>query len=285
MAEKKLLDIEEIKRLYVVENKNSNEIAKLMNVTAPTIINRLISANINRKRIYSQSFSLPKEAIHLYINLHKSVRQIKNILNLQFSETIILKKIRKQLNLRKPIRVKFTEADLKKYVDDGKNIKEIAKIFNCSVDSISKFIKIYNLIIHKKCKKTYKNNINYKLKNRVSCEIKRALRKNNSSKYGHSCLKFIPYTIADLKEHLEKQFEPWMNWNNHGIYRINIWNDQDQSTWTWQIDHIVPQSILPYTSMEEDNFKKCWSLDNLRPLSAKQNILDGTQRIRHKGKI
>jgi hypothetical protein len=33
--------------------------------------------------------------------------------------------------------------------------------------------------------------------------------------------------------------------------------------------------------MDDEEFKKCWSLDNLRPLSAKQNILDGTSRKRH----
>ena len=56
-----------------------------------------------------------------------------------------------------------------------------------------------------------------------------------------------------------------------------------QSTWTWQIDHIILRADLLYTSMEDENFKKCWALSNLRPYSAKQNILDGTNRIRHKG--
>ena len=83
-----------------------------------------------------------------------------------------------------------------------------------------------------------------------------------------------PVHIFDLKEHLEKQFESWMNWNNWGRYSKS-WDDNDQTTWKWQIDHIVPQSCLPYTSMEDDAFKKCWALDNLRPLSAKQNIIDG----------
>jgi hypothetical protein len=96
-----------------------------------------------------------------------------------------------------------------------------------------------------------------------------------------SILKFLPYTIQELKDHLEKQFEPWMNWNNWGVYDSKIWNDNDQSTWTWQLDHIIPQSDLPYISMEDDNFKKCWELSNLRPYSAKQNLLDGTQRTRH----
>jgi hypothetical protein len=73
-----------------------------------------------------------------------------------------------------------------------------------------------------------------------------------------------------------------MNWDNQGVYNAKTWNDEDQSTWKWQIDHIIPQSDLPYYSMEDENFKKCWALENLRPLSAKQNVLDGTRRTRHK---
>ncbi len=87
--------------------------------------------------------------------------------------------------------------------------------------------------------------------------------------------------MSELKIHLENQFEPWMNWNNYGSYISSKWNDNDQLTWTWQIDHIIPQSILQYSSVNDDTFKKCWSLDNLRPLSSKQNILDGLTRIRH----
>jgi len=30
--------------------------------------------------------------------------------------------------------------------------------------------------------------------------------------------------------------------------------------------------------MEDENFKKCWALENLRPLSAKQNIIEGNRR-------
>ena len=72
-----------------------------------------------------------------------------------------------------------------------------------------------------------------------------------------------------------------MNWNNRGIYKVNTWQDNDVSTWKWNIDHIIPQSCLPYTSMEDDNFKKCWALENLRPYSAKLNVLDGVLRARH----
>jgi 5-methylcytosine-specific restriction endonuclease McrA len=68
-----------------------------------------------------------------------------------------------------------------------------------------------------------------------------------------------------------------MNWNNHVKYYLNKWNDNDPSTWTWQIDHIIPQSKLLYTNMEDENFNKCWDLNNLRPISSKENLKKGNK--------
>jgi len=67
-----------------------------------------------------------------------------------------------------------------------------------------------------------------------------------------------------------------------GKYNILTWNDKDYTTWTWQLDHIIPRSNLPYSSMTDENFKKCWALENLRPYSAKLNLLDGVMIIRHR---
>lgn len=105
------------------------------------------------------------------------------------------------------------------------------------------------------------------------------MKKRGSSKNGSSIVQYLSYTINELALHLESQFEPWMTWDNHGTH--NVWNDSDPSTWKWHIDHIIPQSDLPYTSMEDENFKKCWGLDNLRPLSSRQNMSDGSTRVRH----
>jgi len=123
----------------------------------------------------------------------------------------------------------------------------------------------------------------FKLRKTTSRMISNALKDNLSSKNGKSILEFLQYSMQDLKEHLENQFEPWMTWNNRGKYDPKTWNDNDNSTWTWQLDHIIPQSDLPFSSMQEDNFKKCWTLSNLRPLNSKLNLLDGVNRIRHKG--
>jgi len=126
--------------------------------------------------------------------------------------------------------------------------------------------------------KRLRNDSIFRLRYSISKSIRKYLKLNNCGKNGNSVLKFLPYTIQELKEHLEKQFESWMNWNNYGTYRMDIWKDDDQSTWKWNIDHIIPQSKLPYTSMEDDNFKKCWALDNLRPLNAKMNLLESNNR-------
>jgi 5-methylcytosine-specific restriction endonuclease McrA len=68
----------------------------------------------------------------------------------------------------------------------------------------------------------------------------------------------MPYTPEQLKEHLESQFEDWMTWDNYG---------------EWHVDHIHPQSLLPYDSMDHPNFQKCWALENLQPLEARENII------------
>ena len=94
-------------------------------------------------------------------------------------------------------------------------------------------------------------------------------------KAGNGIFDILGYTSRDFINHIEGQFESWMNWGNWGVYRPDSWNDNDSGTWTWQIDHIIPQSKLPFDSVEHSNFKKCWGLENLRPLSSKENVLKG----------
>lgn len=128
-----------------------------------------------------------------------------------------------------------------------------------------------------------KIDISFRLRSIISSKISTVLKNNNGSKCEQSCLLKLSFSIKSLKLHLEFLFESWMTWSNYGSYNSKIWDDNDQSTWRWNIDHIIPQSDLPYTSMDDENFNKCWALSNLRPLSAKQNQHDGTTKVRHKG--
>jgi hypothetical protein len=122
-----------------------------------------------------------------------------------------------------------------------------------------------------------KNDPVYKLRTRVSSKIHKALHRSGSSKRGQSIMDFLPYTMMELKNHIEQQFEPWMNWDNHGNHDKKNYNEIDSSTWKWNIDHITPQSSLPYASMADDNFQKCWALENLRPLKSIDNIKKGNK--------
>jgi hypothetical protein len=96
----------------------------------------------------------------------------------------------------------------------------------------------------------------FRIQRNVSKAVWQALKMNGSGK-SHPTWKALPYTPQELKEHIEKQFEPWMTWENHG---------------EWHIDHIYPQSKLPYDSLVHPNFQKCWALENLQPLCAIKNI-------------
>ncbi len=136
-------------------------------------------------------------------------------------------------------------------------------------------------LIARRKAKVQRKKAQFKLRSHISRQVNFALKRKGFSKCGESVIKYLPYTIDQLKAHLEFQFEPWMNWNNYGIYNSKTWNDNDSSTWTWQIDHIIPQSTFNYLSMTDADFFKCWSLNNLRPLNAKQNIMDGSNRLRH----
>jgi hypothetical protein len=132
--------------------------------------------------------------------------------------------------------------------------------------------------IRKRQKEWLKKNPVQLLRCQVSMRIRKYLKRIASPKSGESCVKYFGYSIKDLKRHLEKQFEPWMNWNNHGLYVKSKWDDNNPSTWKWQIDHIIPHSDFMYDSMDHSDFKKCWALDNLRPLSAKANVLKGNRK-------
>jgi hypothetical protein len=117
-----------------------------------------------------------------------------------------------------------------------------------------------------------------KLRHEISTLVRHYI---NGTKIG-SIMEYLKYSIEELRLHLENQFEPWMTWDNWGLYKPKEWDDNDSTTWKWQIDHIIPHSLFEYSLMADESFQQCWALSNLRPLSAKQNQLDGANKIRHK---
>jgi hypothetical protein len=84
--------------------------------------------------------------------------------------------------------------------------------------------------------------------------IRQAVSNNQNTKY----LDILGYKKEQLKSHLEKQFTKDMTWKAFRNGDIHI-------------DHIKPQSL--FNLKDINDIKECWSLNNLQPLWAKDNII------------
>ena len=67
-------------------------------------------------------------------------------------------------------------------------------------------------------------------------------------------------SFEELKQHLESKFEPWMNWDNRGLY-------SGEFNYGWDIDHVIPLSSVS----EESDIIKLNHYTNLQPLCSKIN--------------
>ncbi len=76
----------------------------------------------------------------------------------------------------------------------------------------------------------------------------------------------MPFTVSELKQHLESLFVDGMNWDNYG---------------KWHIDHIKPCSL--FDQSDEVQFQDCWSLSNLQPLWPKRTSRKVTSMPAPKG--
>ena len=130
----------------------------------------------------------------------------------------------------------------------------------------------YLAVQREKDKRRYnkkKNDTSFKINNSIRGGIRRAIKEAKVNRHWES---LVGYTLSDLMSRLESQFEPWMNWDNYGVY--------EEGKQKWHIDHIKPQSWFPYSSTEEEAFKQCWALSNLQPLEASENM---TKRNKYEG--
>ena len=99
-----------------------------------------------------------------------------------------------------------------------------------------------------------------KPKNRLTSDVRtRVWQTLKGGKKHKSTFDALGYTPQQLMKHLEKYMEDGMNWDNYTKHG-------------WHIDHTKPIDAFNFTSTEDEEFKKCWALSNLRPMWAEDNL-------------
>jgi len=101
------------------------------------------------------------------------------------------------------------------------------------------------------------NDIQYKL----ACNLRSRLYKvvKGNCKSG-SAVRDLGCTIAELKDHLEKQFQEGMSWDNYG---------------EWHVDHIVPLASFDLTDREQ--LLAACHYTNLQPMWGSENCSKGAK--------
>ena len=134
-----------------------------------------------------------------------------------------------------------------KYKDWNKNYQKEYRIKN--KESILKYQREYKRIRRARDKI-------FLLQERISTQVCHQLKGRTIHKEG-SFWMLVKYSITDLKIHLENQFLDGMNWDNYG---------------DWHVDHIKPKSKFNIKVFGDEEFMKCWALDNMQPLWRADNL-------------
>jgi hypothetical protein len=99
----------------------------------------------------------------------------------------------------------------------------------------------------------------YKLRKSLSSSFLKIIKRNGYSKKIKTH-KILGCTYEFFKEYLESKFEPWMTWENRGLYNGELNHG-------WDIDHIIPIS----NAKTEDDVIRLNHYTNLQPLCSKIN--------------
>jgi hypothetical protein len=83
------------------------------------------------------------------------------------------------------------------------------------------------------------------------------LLKERGIKKTNKTFNLLDYSIEELMTHLEALFTTGMTWDNYG---------------EWHVDHKLPITYFNISEMGDEEFMRCWSLDNLQPMWGIENI-------------
>ena len=164
-------------------------------------------------------------------------------------------KVNEQARLRWKKNPEKARASYKKYRQS--HPKQVAKYAaNWRKNNRDK-VNAYKKRYYTKALKTIKGRLN----RRMGEGVRKALKKNKNGRHWED---LVGYTKDELRSHLENLFTEGMTWDKFLKGEIHI-------------DHVIPLSFFKYNSTDDVEFRYCWSLHNLQPLWAEDNIRKGTK--------
>ena len=155
----------------------------------------------------------------------------------------------------------------KKYKEDPERIRSQVKRYQEKhPERVKLRKKIYSQskegreTISKWFKTKYKSDPRFKLNHLVRGNIAQTLKTRKTK----ATWDLLDYTIDELIEHLKKTTPNGYNW-------------QDFMDGKLHVDHKIPIAVFNYTSADQIDFKRCWALENLQLLPAKDNLSKGAK--------
>jgi hypothetical protein len=183
-------------------------------------------------------------------------------------------KLETQRKYREANREKLKGAS-KKYYEENKETYQQNR--DANKDTIKEKHKLYyqknKEVIKEKVKEYTKNNIDkvrlaqknwrkkkleidilYRLSYNFSKKLRKLIKRNGHTKKDKT-IDILGCTFQEFKQHIESLWQPWMNWDNYGLYDGSL-------DYGWDIDHIEPIS----SANTEEELIKLNHYTNLQPL-------------------
>lgn len=114
-------------------------------------------------------------------------------------------------------------------------------------------------IYNKSVKKRKENDPLFRLVCIVRSSLSKNLKRFNINKKDKTS-DILGCSFEEFKNYLESKFEPWMTWENRGLYN-------GEPNYGWDIDHMIPLS----SGKSEEEILRLSNFINLQPLCSKIN--------------
>ena len=130
---------------------------------------------------------------------------------------------------------KMKEYD-KNYYNSNKDLILIraSKYRDENREKIKEYLSNYKPIRNEKRNERLKSDVVFLLEKKIRNYIYESF-KNNGYKKSSKTESILGCSFGEFKLYLESKFEPWMNWENRGLYNGEL-------NYGWDIDHIIPIS-------------------------------------------